>query len=389
MPFGGLKVLMISSDRNIFVPGSAVSERMKEYGNLVEELHIVVLTDSSLKITSRFPRDGELVESKNGKPASPAGGLKISDNVFAYPTKSAFKILRPLNAASLGKKIVLKNKFVRGLSLITTQDPFECGWAGLRIKKKWRIPLEVQIHTNLNSPYFTGFLNNIRKIIAKRVLARADSIRDVKSLPIYVEKEKIENSPINFDIHTHYPWHFIILMVCRLEKEKNLPLALKILSLVRQKFPDTGLLIVGSGREEASLKVMVKKMNLSGSVEFAGWKDDLASYYKTANAFLQTSTFEGYGMALVEAGLSGLPVITTPVGIATELEHGKDAYIYPTGRPELFAEGIIDLIENNQKRENLKANLKKTLESKLLSKEEYMAKIKDNWEHTSKVLINK
>jgi hypothetical protein len=57
----GLKVLMISSDRNIFVPGSAVSERMKEYGSLVEELHIIVLCDashtSSLKI-----ENGKLID---------------------------------------------------------------------------------------------------------------------------------------------------------------------------------------------------------------------------------------------------------------------------------------------------------------------------------------
>ena len=136
-----LKVLMLSTDRNIPILGSAVSERMKEYGALVEELHIVLLSDSSHKLKE----------------------TKLSDNVWVYPTNSSFKVFRPRDAAKLGKKIVFEKKFVRGESLITTQDPFECGWAGLKIKKKWRIPLEVQLHTDPFSPYFSGFLN-IRKL---------------------------------------------------------------------------------------------------------------------------------------------------------------------------------------------------------------------------------
>lgn len=360
-----IKVLMIGTDRNLLVAGSAVSERIKEYGQLVEELHIVLLSDSShgLKET------------------------KLAPNVTVYPTNSSFKFFRPFDAARLGKKIVFNKKFVRGKSIITTQDPFECGWAGLKVKNKWRLPLEVQIHTNLNSPYFSGFINNIRKIIAKLVLANADSVRDVKTLPIYVDKAKIENARISFDLHARYPWHFIILTVSRLSPEKNLNLALEILALVRQKYPSTGLVIVGAGPEEQSLKLKVKSLKLEGAVEFVGWQNELASFYKTANVFLQTSLFEGYGLSLVEAGLSGLPVVTTSVGMAEELEHGKDAYIYPAERPDFFAAGIIELVESNQKRENLIFNLKKTLESKLLSKEEYLRRIKANWDDTAKKVI--
>ncbi len=350
---------MIGSDRNLFTDGSAVALRLAEYGTLVGELHIVVLTPMGFK------------------------DKKIAPNVWVYPTNSFASIFRPLGAARIGKKIVFEKKFVRGQSLITAQDPFECGWAGLKVKRKWRLPLEVQIHTDPSSPYFRGFLNSIRKIIAKRVLVNADSIRDVKTLPIYVDKEKIENASIKFDVHARYGWHFIMLAVSRLAPEKNLSLAIQILALVRQKFPDTGLVIVGSGPDESRLKAFVKKLKLEGAVEFAGWQNELASFYKTANIFIQTSLFEGYGLALVEAGLSNLPVITTPVGIAQELEHGKDAYIYPANRPDLFAAGIVELIESNQKRENLRFNLKRTLDAKLISKADYMAKIKDNWEKTA------
>ena len=371
---------MISSDRNILVPNSAVSERMKEYGALVDELQIVLLSDHA----------HGLKEAQLGK------------NVWVYPTNSAASFLRPWDASRLGKKIVYDKKFVRGESLITA-DSIECGWAGTRVKSKWRLPLEVQLHSDPFSPYFSGFQNRVRKFFARRVLAGADSIRVVSesvaqklkiensklkiyTLPIYVDQEKISGGQIVFDLHARYGWRFIMLAVTRLSPEKNLELTIEILAQVRDRFPDTGLVIVGSGPEERGLKSLVKKLNLAGSVEFVGWQNDLTSFYKTANVFIQTLVFEGYGLALVEAGLNGLPVITTPVGIAQELENGKDAYIFNIGDKEALAQGVCDLIENNFKRENLRLNLKSTLEKKLISKEEFLKRLREWWENTAKLV---
>ena len=179
-----LKVLMISSDRSIAIPHSAVSERMKEYGELVGELHIVLLCDkvhmSSLKI-------------KNSE-------LKISNNVWVYPTNSAVSFLRPWDASKMGKKLVYEKHFVRGQSVITT-DSIECGWAGMKIKNKWRLPLEVQIHNDPFSPYFSGFQNGVRKYFARKVLRRADAIRCVsravaEKIGERVGKEKVFVLPI-------------------------------------------------------------------------------------------------------------------------------------------------------------------------------------------------
>src|SRR3989344_5333799 len=211
--FKYMKILNIGSDRKLFEDDSAVSKRIKEYAEMVEEYHVVVFALKSLGLKPK----------------------QLGKNVWIYPTNSWSRFLYPFDAARIGKKIVFDRKFVRGESVITTQDPFESGWAGLKVKKKWRLPLEVQVHTDPSSPYFSGFLNNIRKMIARTVLAKADSVRDVKTLPIYVDKEKIENEPIKFDLHARYPWHFIILTVSRLFLAKNLGLALEILALVRQR----------------------------------------------------------------------------------------------------------------------------------------------------------
>ncbi len=376
----GLKVLMISSDRNILLPESAVSMRMKEYGALVKELHIVLLSNLSHRLKE----------------------TQIEDNVWVYPTNSLASVLRPLSAFKIAKKIVLKQNFMLGHSVLTT-DSIEGAWVGLRIKHKWHIPLEVQIHTDLFSPFFRGFQNFIRKIFARRILMEADKVRVVSRdilnkikrkfsfddnkifvLPIYVNRERVHDTPTAFDLRTRLGWKFIILSVSRLSSEKNLGLALEVISRVRSKFPNAGLVIVGSGPEEGNLRDKVKKMGIEKGVVFEGWQKDLASYYKTATIFIQTSWFEGYGLSLVEAGLSGLPVVSTPVGIAAELDAGRELYTCSPNDPDCFTNAILELLENDQKRESVRVYMKHALDLRLLSKEAYLREIKRSWEEISK-----
>lgn len=375
-----IKVLSIGSDRGLFKPDSAVFARIKEFGSIVGELHIVVFTLASQKFAE----------------------TQLAPNVWVYPTNSFSRWFYIHDAARLGKRLVAEKRFVRGASLITTQDPFEAGWAGLQIKKKWRLPLEVQMHIDpLFSEGYDGLLDRVRKYLARRVIPAADSLRvvgefmrarlerafpkltaPIYTLPVFIAPARGEEPQV--DIHALYPWRFIILMVARLTPQKNIPLALRVLTKVREAYPDTGLVIAGAGKDEKSLKKLARRLGVVGHVAFAGWQSDLNSYYKTANVFLQTSRFEGYGMALVEAGLSGLPVVTTRVGIATELEDGHDAFILENENPTHFAEKITELLEHNEKRENLAINLRKTLQEKLLTKEEYLKRMKTVWEEAAR-----
>jgi len=348
-----LAVLMISNDRNIALSESSVLERMKEYAGLVGELHIVLFSNKTHGLKNQ----------------------KVGDNLWIYPTNSFNKFFRFLDAFWVGRKI--------DTDIITTQDPFECGFAGLLLKRVKRVPLEVQLHTDMFSPYFNGFINQTRKFIAKIVLPRSDGVRVVteslknkileKNLnknvcvsPIYIDKNRIEGEA-KFDLHEKYGWKKILLTVSRLSPEKNIEMMLQALSIIVQKNPDTGLVVVGSGSEEGKLKTLVQRLNLDKNVVFEGWQKDLASYYKSADIYVQTSNFEGYGLSLVEAGLTGLPIVTTPVGIANDLK--KVTII--TSVDEL-AETLTD--------GNLKRGLiKEELIEKIYSKELFLKKLKENW----------
>jgi glycosyltransferase involved in cell wall biosynthesis len=297
---------MISTDRNIFNKDSAVALRQIEYAKKYEEVHIIIFTNKNYTETS------------------------LGSNIFIYPTRSSSRWLYVFDALRLGRFIVEKRK----IGDVTCQDPFETGLVGALIKNRHPVSLELQVHTDIGSPHFKNFnfLNRLRTLISKYTLPRADHIRVVsyriqeylstivepsriEVRPIAVDVEKIKNSPVTVDLHKKYPqFSKIILVVSRLEKEKNVRMALEGFRSAQKQESGLGLVIVGSGSEIDRLKAMSVP-----DVIFEGWQNDTASYLKTADLLLNTSWYEGYGVIFKEAEAAGLPIVSTDVGIAKEV----------------------------------------------------------------------
>lgn len=309
---------MISSDRNSFLNGSSVQSRFADYGKLCEELHIIVFTPSGYN------------------------KLTISDNVFLYPTNSFSKWFYIIDAIFLAKSLPRPD-------LITTQDPFEAGLTGFIVSIFSGAKLHLQIHTDFLSPYFSklNVSNKIRILISRFLLPKADSVRVVslrikdsliKSgiklkklpfvLPIFTDAKKLMETTPKFDLHKKYPqFDFIILSVARLVEEKDISLSLKLLKKINIEFPNVGLVLVGGGEEDRFRKE-AKKLGINKNVIFDGMQSDVVSYYKTADLYLCTSFYEGYGLSLIESALCGCPILATSVGEAGyALKNGHSALI--------------------------------------------------------------
>ena len=88
------------------------------------------------------------------------------------------------------------------------------------------------------------------------------------------------------------------------------------------------------------------------------------------------------GFSAIEAAYSGLPVVTTDVGAAGWIfRDGENSKIYPVGDEKALALSVINLIEDNQIRERIIANLKNNFGQELIqSKTEYLKKYKESIE---------
>lgn len=368
-----IRVLFLSTDRNIFDTESAVALRMIEYGKVFGELHIVVFS----------------LVSHGFSPVA------LSDNVFVYPTNSFGKLSFIKDAVRIAKKLLDTIYF--GETAISAQDPFETGIAGFLLKRKTHFPLQIQIHTDFyNKEFYDGsLLNWLRFELARFILPRADGVRVVRQkiaqdvverfhiakekvtvLPVFVDIKKIRDYPITINLRVLYPqWEKIILVSSRLSPEKRVDRAIRVVSKVIEKFPNTGLVILGKGSEEDALKRLVQKMKLEKNVVFAGWHDDVSAYYKTASVFLHCSQFEGYGMVLVEAASVGCPIVTTEVGVAQDLlRDGRSALVCPPGDEECLTNKIINLFENPLIEKTLGQEAYRVMDQEISTPEEYIQK---------------
>jgi glycosyltransferase involved in cell wall biosynthesis len=314
--------IMVSTDRLIFLEKSQVRARMVEYAKLYKELHIIVFS------------------TKRIEPITISAGCKI------YSTNSLIRLNYVKDACSLGK--IILNGISKEMSLLVTcQDPFETALAGKYISNLRKdSELMIQIHTELFSPYFiskniglqNSFLNRIRLCISNFTLPHAQVIRVVsrKIADSLVERgfpdSKIIIKPIEintiyakspvtiFDLRKKFPQYSkIILVVSRLENEKNISMAVEAMKYIYEKNNTYGMVVVGSGSCMDSLKKQAYSVNEGKSIVFEGWQTDLSPYYAGADVLLVTSWYEGYGMVFKEAQALGLKIVSTDVGIAREV----------------------------------------------------------------------
>lgn len=358
-----VKILSIGTDRKLFEKGSAVRARAAEYGGLFGELHVVVFAKRSLGL----------------KPE------KIADNVWIYPTGSATRAHYVTDAISKGAEIMKAG----GEWAITTQDPFECGLAGLGLKRRTGARLVVQAHTDFLSKEFRygSILNPIRLAVARIVVPNADRLRVVSGriaesaagryglprervsvLPIFVDAAASEGA-----VPERKPFPFTVLMASRLTKEKNILLALDAVAGVVLKHPEAGLVIVGEGPERAVLERKARESGISANVAFMPWTNSLSGWYKAADAFLLTSLYEGYGMTLVEAAAAGCPIATTDVGVARELiRDGEDSFVCPVGDAGCLTAALSTLLENPDKRRAFSEKMRQKAAELTGTKEAYL-----------------
>lgn len=164
---------------------------------------------------------------------------------------------------------------------------------------------------------------------------------------------------------------------------KNFSMVIEVLAKLVKHFPQIGLMVVGAGPQEQMLAAQAEKLGVRDRLAFAEIGDDWASYFKTADIFVQTALFESYGEDLVRAGLAGLPLVTTPVGIASELENGRDALICPPGDAEYMFRAIYDLLTTNGLRELLRARAKEVMKEKVLEGQGAYAEVAGIWDRVA------
>ncbi len=360
-----MKILMVSLDGSILEPNSNSAGRMKDYGSICDELHILVLKGAGDRV-------------------------KISENVFAYPCGSS-RIAAIFSATGAGKKILSAG----GQWIVTSQDPFETGFIAWRLAKKIGAPFEIQLHGDFyGNKYWKRerILNFFRFYLGKFILRRAASVRVVsrriaESLS-FVRDKNIFEVPIFSTMETvlaeknKKPSEFLTLLaVGNQVPVKNHKLLIEVFAEIKKELPEAKLVIVGEGPERKALELLTAHYSLQTNVELTGHQNNLAKYYQSADIFVHPSLYEGWGRAVVEAAAYGLPIIMTDVGLAGEIiKDNESGLIVAVNNKEALKNAILKLAKDEALRKRLGEAARQAI-SGLDKKEDFLNKIKKAWEN--------
>ena len=129
---------------------------------------------------------------------------------------------------------------------------------------------------------------------------------------------------------------------------------LKAFREIQRQHPNSHLVLIGDGPLRGALELLAQQLCISDHVHFIGYTAQVGDYLAAMDIYVNTTLDEGFGIAVVEAMLAGLPVVLADAGAHPELiTDGVHGVLYPGGDAMRLAYSILELIDQPEKRRRL------------------------------------
>lgn len=162
-----------------------------------------------------------------------------------------------------------------------------------------------------------------------------------------------------------FPEHGKILVTTgRLAPQKNYVLAVETAALLRNKGLDFVWYFVGDGSERAHIEELIERYALQENVKLVGMTPNPYPYMVKADVYVQTSSFEGFGLTLNEARILHRPVVSTNFPVVydqiTDGENGLIAAMTPASVAEKILMVVNDGVLRDRLIESTKQEINRT-----------------------------
>ncbi len=237
------------------------------------------------------------------------------------------------------------------IPIVTTEhDPFELTGVKRQIKN---ICLKKTSQTITISQDNYGLLGEYYEVPDRRLKLVHNGIE----IDRFLDTEKCQNLPIQKD-------EIVITCIAELHPRKGHKFLLRAFKKLQEEVPHikSALILVGQGPIEKELKEEYSDKN---NIHFLGWRNDIPQILRSSDIFVLPSLKEAFGLVILEAMASEVPVIATNTGGAVDIiKDGKTGYLVPPSSSEKITEAIRLILQNaDQKRdiiasalENVKQN---------------------------------
>jgi len=186
--------------------------------------------------------------------------------------------------------------------------------------------------------YATWFLDRITAFIPDKVISNSYCISHLNGKALGINSNRIKVIYRGRDTRNYKAWNqpdinrkFIWMSIGRLIPQKGYDILLKAFFELKKVNSNIQLRIIGEGPLRNELEGLIKELNLQDEVFLEGNKPLGWKNLYDANSFVLPSVSEGFSGALVEALITGIPIVASDIPMNIEaVSPGKDAYFFRT-----------------------------------------------------------
>lgn len=346
----------------------------------------------------------ELVTESKNSPRFASILLKMHDFFFEFDYKVAFKsqhtwsrYKKLMNEFSSGENPIIAAPDLYGLiqslgwvyrffNIVNTRVPQTtvshvaaaafCGLPGVIAKLKYNTPLLLTEHgvytreqyLSLSKRGYSSFLNTflIRMIhsVINVTYAYADQISPVCEYNTRWEKkltDRHERIQVIYNGVDHRVFERIeprkrerptVVSVARIDPIKDILTLIRAARMVKEEIPNVRFIVYGSvtvPEYQVQCQKLVEELGLTGNFEFFGHTTDMAAAYDSGDVVVQSSISEGFPYSVIEAMLSGKPVVSTAVGGVSEAVGDTGLLVTPSDAKGLAA-AIVEILSDEKAR---------------------------------------
>jgi glycosyltransferase involved in cell wall biosynthesis len=153
---------------------------------------------------------------------------------------------------------------------------------------------------------------------------------------------------------TRHGWDLenpLVVSVGRIAAMKGAPELLEVARRVLERQPSVQFALIGKGQLLEELSERARALGIDERVRFMGYVDDVTSALAASDVYLSTSRYEGFGIAVLEAMATGLPVVGTKIdGLLDLVVDGETGVLVALDDIQGYADGVCVLTEDAGKR---------------------------------------
>lgn len=197
---------------------------------------------------------------------------------------------------------------------------------------------------------FFRLLNKATARFCTGFIANSEAIKKLNAIQLDLPPQKIEvinrgrdSKRFTFRLRSSFPGKPVrFLNIGRLVSVKGQRDLILAFQTFLQAYPGSILHIVGEGPERASLSTLIRQQHLEHNVLLLGSRNDVPELIQTYDCFVFPSYSEGFSGSIVEAMLSGLPVLASNIPANKEIiTHLETGYLFETGSVAAIANAMV------------------------------------------------